>query len=66
VSANGVDALVVLAERITELEAAHRLLCERIEEQYRPRILALEADVDRIARALAALMATGTERRGLT
>jgi hypothetical protein len=63
---NGAGALAQLAARVVELEAAHRLLCERIEEQYRPRILALEADVDRIARALAALMATGTERRGLT
>jgi hypothetical protein len=53
---NGVNAFVVLSARITELEAAHRLLVQKIEEQYRGRILALERDVDRLAAELATLL----------
>ena len=55
-STNGHGALVVLVERVRDLEYAQRALAQRIDEQYRARILALERDVDRIARELAGLL----------
>jgi hypothetical protein len=53
---NGADRYAAIAARLDALEAAHRVLLRMFEEQYRPRLLAVEADVDRIARELAELL----------
>jgi hypothetical protein len=53
---NGADRYAALAARLDAMEAAHKVLVRHIEEQYRSRLLAVEADVDRIARELAELL----------
>lgn len=52
---NGANTLAALDARIAELEAAISTLARRIEEQYRARLLALEADVERLSFELAVL-----------
>jgi hypothetical protein len=56
VNGNGHGPLAQLAARIDALEAAHKVIVRHIEEQYRSRLLAVEADVDRLARELAQLL----------
>jgi hypothetical protein len=53
---NGNGTVAALAARLDALEAAHGVLVRLIEETYRERLLAVEADVDRIARELAELL----------